>query len=308
MKKYIIWRLLQLIPILVGLSILVFGLLYISPGDPVERQLMLRGVAVSEEVLKEQRHKAGVDRPFIQQYVAWATKALSADLGNSYKDGMPVVNKLAKAIKYTATLSLASIIFSIVFSIPLGVYAAIRQEQIPDYLIRLFSFVGNSVPNFLLCVLLIFFFCISNKWFPVVAKSNLQGLFLPMLSLSIPLISQLIRQVRVEMLEQLKKDYISSARIRGVKERYVLFSNALRNALPGIITVIGLSVGHLLGGSVVIESIFRWPGVGKMVMDAISDRDYPVIQGFVIFTAVIYVIINLIIDITYKFLDPRTER
>lgn len=129
-----------------------------------------------------------------------------------------------------------------------------------------------------------------------------------MLSLSIPLISQLIRQVRVEMLEQLKKDYISSARIRGVKERYVLFFNALRNALSGIITVIGLSVGHLLGGSVVIESIFRWPGVGKMVMDAISDRDYPVIQGFVIFTAVIYVIINLIIDITYKFLDPRTER
>ena len=307
MKKYIIKRFLQLIPILVGLSILVFGLLYISPGDPVERQLMLRGVTVSEEVLNAQRHKMGLDKPFIQQYGDWAIKVLHADLGNSYKDGVPVIKKYIAAMKYTSILSLASIIFSIIVSIPVGVYTAVHQDRISDYFIRMFSFIGNSIPNFLLCVLLIFFFCVHNKWFSIVAENSFQGLFLPMLSLSIPLISQLIRQVRVEMLVQLKKDYISSARIRGVKKRYILFFNGLRNALPGIITVIGLSIGHLLGGSVVIESLFRWPGVGKLVMDAISDRDYPVIQGFVVFTAIVYVVINLIIDIIHKYLDPRIE-
>lgn len=308
MRKYVFRRLLQLIPILLGLSMLVFALLYISPGDPVQRQLMSRGVAVNQEILDQQRQEMGLDRPFLQQYGAWLLKVLHADMGISYKDGFPVVAKLLKAMKYTALLSIASISFAILFSIPLGIYAAVRQDRLVDYMIRMGSFIGNSIPNFMLCILLIFFFCIRHKWFPVVAKNNVQGLFLPMLSLSIPLISQFVRQVRAAVLDQLKKDYVQGSRIRGVKEHYILFFNVLHNALPAIITVLGLSIGGLLGGSVIIENIFRWPGIGKLVMESISDRDYPIVQGFVLLTAIIYVFINLIIDIAYKYLDPRTER
>lgn len=308
MKKYIFKRLLQLIPILLGLSILVFALLYISPGDPAQKKLMSRGVAVSQEVLEQQRHAMGVDRPFLQQYGSWLFHVLHGDLGNSYKDGFPVIAKLSKAMRYTVLLSMVSIGFSILLSIPIGIYAAVRQDRFGDYFIRICTFIGNSIPNFMICILLIFFFCIQKKWFPVVAKNTLQGLFLPMISLSIPLTGQLIRQIRAAVLDQLKMDYVQGARVRGVKEQYILFCNVLHNALPAIITVLGLSIGGLLGGSVIIENIFRWPGIGKLVMDAISDRDYPVIQGFVLLTAIVYVFINLIIDIAYKYLDPRTER
>lgn len=308
MKKYIARRLLELIPTMIGLTMLVFGLLYISPGDPAQKLLMSRGIAVSEKILQEQREKMGIDDSFLEQYGNWLKKVLVGDLGNSYKDGMPVIQKLSKAIKYTAILTIASISLAVIISIPLGIFAAVNQEKIADKVIRIITFIGNSVPNFLLCILLIFLFCIKSKYFPVVAKSNIQGLFLPTISLAIPIISQLVRQVRVEILEQISKNYITNAKMRGVKRRYILISNALYNALPSIVALIGLSIGGLLGGSVVIESIFRWPGLGKLVMDAISDRDYPVIQGFVMFAAFTYVIINLLVDVIHKCIDPRIER
>ncbi|ABR48207.1 binding-protein-dependent transport systems inner membrane component [Alkaliphilus metalliredigens QYMF] len=307
MTKYIINRLLQLIPILLGLSILTFSLLSIAPGDPVQQRLTSNGVVVSQELLDQQRSEMGLDRPLWEQYRNWLLKLLRGDMGVSYKDDIAVTKKLGDAFKYTLVLSSVSIGVSIIIAFPIGIYTAIRQDSIMDYIIRFFSFVGNSVPNFLVCILLMYFFCIRNKWFPIIAQNNIQGLFLPTLSLAIPICSRLIRQVRAEMLDQLKKGYICAARIRGVKERYILFFNALRNALPGIITVIGLAIGALLGGSVVIENIFRWPGIGKLVMDAIINRDYPVIQGSVLLTAVIYVVTNLVIDISYKYLDPRIE-
>lgn len=198
-------------------------------------------------------------------------------------------------------------VVSVVIAIPLGILTAVTQDRWPDVILRFISFIGNSIPNFLLCILLIYYLCIRHQVFPVIAKNSVSGLFLPVISLSIPLIGKMIRQVRAEVLEQLKKDYILSARIRGVKPGYILFNNALRNALPGIITVIGLSIGTLFGGSVIIETIFRWPGAGKLVMDSVIYRDYPVIQGFVLYSALIYGIIHIIIDISYKILDPRRE-
>lgn len=307
MKRYVLNRFLQLIPLLIGLSILVFALLFISPGDPIQRQLTLRGV-VSQELIDQEKQKMGLDKPFWEQYGDWLINIIQGDMGKSYKDSRPVAQKLAGALSYTALLSIVTLLFSLIIGIPIGIYGATKQDGLGDHLIRFFSFIGNSLPNFLLCVGLIYFFCIRQQWFPVVAKNSIQGLFLPTISLSIPLISRLIRQVRAEMLVQLKKDYITSVEIRGVKKIYILYNNALRNALPGILTVIGLSIGDLLGGSVVVENIFRWPGIGKLVMDSISDRDYPVIQGFVIVTAIMYVVINLVIDISYKYLDPRIER
>ncbi|MEA4965035.1 MAG: nickel ABC transporter permease [Oscillospiraceae bacterium] len=298
-------RLLQLIPVLLGLTLLVYGLMYLSPGDPATKKLQAQGVAVSEETLEAAREEMGLNRPFFVQYGDWLLGVLHGDLGTSYRDGLSVSAKLWKGMKNTLVLTLASLLLSVIVSVPLGVMTAIRQNKAGDYIIRFLSFVGNAMPNFLISVLLMYFLCIKIKAFPVIAKGTLQGLFLPTLALSIPMMSRFVRQIRAEVLEELGKPYVAGTRARGVKERYVLYQNVLHNTLSSIITIVGLSVGTLLGGSVVIETIFMWPGIGKLAMDSITARDYPVIQGFVIWMAVIFVGINLLTDLAYCKLDPR---
>ena len=296
-----------MILILFGVTFLVFGLMYISPGDPAQKKLTAGGIAVSEDVLEETREEMGLNRPFLVQYGDWLGKALRGDLGTSFKDGIPVGEKLLKGIKYTAILSVSSILLAVLVSIPLGIYSAVRQNRFGDYLIRFLSFIGNSLPNFLISVLLMYFFCIKFKIFPIIAEQSLKGLFLPALTLAVPMMSQFIRQIRAEVLEQLHQPYVSGARARGVKERFILFGNVLHNSMIPIVTVLGLSVGSLMAGSVVVETIFMWPGLGKLAMDSITARDYPVVQGFVILMAVIYVLVNLITDLSYHRLDPRVN-
>ncbi|MCD7717420.1 MAG: ABC transporter permease [Lachnospiraceae bacterium] len=305
MAKYIGKRLLQMIPVLLGLTFLTFLLLYLSPGDPAEKKLKAQGVAVSDEIVEQVREEMGLNRPFPVQYADWLLNALHGDLGTSYKDERPVAEKLTDGMGNTLLLSLASLFLALFVSVPLALYTAVRKNRFSDYLIRFLSFTGNSVPSFLLSVLLIYFFCIRLKWFPVIAKGTVQGLFLPTLALAIPLISRFIRQFRAEFFEQLSQEYVIGARVRGVKEHLILFCNVLHNSMMPILTIVGLSVGTLMGGSVVIETIFMWPGLGKLVMDSITARDYPVIQGFVILMAVLYVGINLVIDICYRVFDPR---
>lgn len=294
-----------MILILFGVTFLVFGLMYISPGDPAQKKLTAGGIAVSEDVLEETREEMGLNRPFLVQYGDWLGKALRGDLGTSFKDGIPVGEKLLKGIKYTAILSVSSFLLAVLVSIPLGIYSAVRQNRFGDYLIRFLSFIGNSLPNFLISVLLMYFFCIKFKIFPIIAEQSLKGLFLPALTLAVPMMSQFIRKIRAEVLEQLHQPYVSGARARGVKERFILFGNVLHNSMIPIVTVLGLSVGSLMAGSVVVETIFMWPGLGKLAMDSITARDYPVVQGFVILMAVIYVLVNLITDLSYHRLDPR---
>ena len=296
-----------MILILFGVTFLVFGLMYISPGDPAQKKLTAGGIAVSEDVLEETREEMGLNRPFLVQYGDWLGKALRGDLGTSFKDGIPVGEKLLKGIKYTAILSVSSFLLAVLVSIPLGIYSAVRQNRFGDYLIRFLSFIGNSLPNFLISVLLMYFFCIKFKIFPIIAEQSLKGLFLPALTLAVPMMSQFIRQIRAEVLEQLHQPYVSGARARGVKERFILFGNVLHNSMIPIVTVLGLSVGSLMAGSVVVETIFMWPGLGKLAMDSITARDYPVVQGFVILMAVIYVLVNLITDLSYHRLDPRVN-
>lgn len=296
-----------MILILFGVTFLVFGLMYISPGDPAQKKLTAGGIAVSEDVLEETREEMGLNRPFLVQYGDWLGKALRGDLGTSFKDGIPVGEKLLKGIKYTAILSVSSFLLAVLVSIPLGIYSAVRQNRFGDYLIRFLSFIGNSLPNFLISVLLMYFFCIKFKIFPIIAEQSLKGLFLPALTLAVPMMSQFIRQIRAEVLEQLHQPYVSGARTRGVKERFILFGNVLHNSMIPIVTVLGLSVGSLMAGSVVVETIFMWPGLGKLAMDSITARDYPVVQGFVILMAVIYVLVNLITDLSYHRLDPRVN-
>ena len=306
-RKYIVKRLLQLIPVLFGVTLLVFGLMYLAPGDPAQKKLTAGGVAVSEEVLEETREEMGLNRPFLVQYGDWLVKALQGDLGTSFSDGLPVGAKLLNGMKYTLMLAAESFLLAVGISIPLGIYSAVRKNRIGDYIIRLISFIGNSLPNFLISVLLMYFLCIKVKVFPIIANQSLKGLFLPALTLAIPMMSQFIRQIRAEVLEQLRQPYVSGARARGVKERVILFRNVLHNSLIPIVTILGMSVGTLMAGSVVVETIFMWPGLGKMVMDAITARDYPVVQGFVVWMAIIYMAVNLITDLSYHRLDPRVQ-
>lgn len=307
MTNHVGKRLLQLIPILIGLTFLVFTLLYIAPGDPAQRKLTAQGVAVSEQVLEQTREEMGLNRPFLVRYGDWLLGVLRGDFGASYKDGMPVLPKLMRCMGNTLVLAAGSLLLALVVSVPLGVLTAARRGGVIDRLVRLLTFVGNAMPNFLVSVLLMYYLCIQVNLFPVIAKGTVQGLFLPALALAIPMASRFIRQIRAEVLEELGKPYVAGALARGVAMRTVLVHDVLRNTLSGVLTIVGLSVGTLMGGSVVVETIFRWPGIGQLVMDAISARDFPVIQGFVLLMAVIYVVVNLLTDLSYRALDPRVE-
>jgi len=304
MAKYVGKRLLHLVWITFAVSFLTFLLMYLAPGDAASKKLFAQGVAVSEEVLEKTREDMGLLRPFLIQFGDWALHVLRLDLGTSFKDGFPVAEKLWKGLKNTMVLMLVSMSFSLLISVPLALHAARKKDSLIDHLLRLLSFIGNSLPNFLISVLLMYFLCIKARLFPVVADGSVRGLILPCLALSIPIISRFVRQFRAEFLEQLGKPFVAGARARGVKERYVI-RDVLHNSAMNVLTLIGLSVGTLLGGSVVIETIFRWPGLGKLAMDAITNRDYPVIQGFVLLTCTIYVTVNLITDVSYVFFDPR---
>ena len=308
MGKYIAKRLLHLLGILVALSFLTFLLMYLAPGDAAVKKLNAQGIAVSQEVLEKTRADMGLDRPFLVQYGDWAWKVLRGDLGTSYKDGTSVAGKLSKALGHTALLALGSLALALAVSLPLAVFTALKRDSVPDYLLRFLSFIGNSMPNFLISILLMYFLCVRARLLPVVADRSLKGLLLPALALAIPMASRFLRQFRAELLEQLGKSYVGGALSRGVKSRYVLFRDVLHNASLSILTIVGLSIGTLFGGSVVIETIFRWPGLGKMVMDAITARDYPVIQAFVLFAAVVYVGVNLLTDIAYHWIDPRVRQ
>lgn len=305
--KYIGKRLLHLIWIMVAISFLTFLLMYLAPGDAAMKKLNAQGMSVSEEVVEKMREDMGLNRPFLVQYGGWAWKALRGDLGTSYKDDFPVAGKLGTALGFTAMLALGSMVISLIISLPLAILTALKRDTWLDYVIRFLTFFGNSMPNFLISVLLMYFLCVKAKLFPVVADKSFKGLLLPALALSIPMMGRFIRQFRAEVLEQLSRSYVSGAVSRGVKSRFILYRNVLHNASITILTVVGLQIGTLFGGSVVIETIFRWPGLGKLAMDAITNRDYPVIQGFVLFTAVVYVLVNLITDIAYQWIDPRVR-
>ena len=206
MKAYIWKRILQLIPILMGISVLTFLLLYLSPGDPAQKKLAAMETVIEQDVLDEMREEMGLNRPFIEQYMSWAAGILHGDFGTSYKDNTPVAKKLFHALGKTVILAFFAILLTLVIAIPVGIYTAVRHGRAADYLIRFFSFIGNSVPGFLLSVLLMYLFCIRVKWFPVIAKGSIRGLFLPVLALALPRISSFIRQIRAIVLEQLGKD------------------------------------------------------------------------------------------------------
>jgi peptide/nickel transport system permease protein len=296
---------LQLIPILIGITVINFGIMFLSPSDPAERELVLRGMMVSQETLDAMRADLGLDRPFWVQYGHWTLNLLRGDLGNSYASGRPVMTEIRERLPHTISLAAGAMLMTMVVSIPLGLLAAVRQNGIWDYLIRVATFVGGTMPGFLVGLLLIYVFALRLNWQPVISDGSLRSMILPVITLALAMTCKYIRQIRAAILEELDKEYVWGARARGVKEKYILYRNVLKNSMLTIITLVGLSVGYLLGGTAIVEIIFTWPGMGKLVMDAINMRDYPVVQGYVIWMAIIFVSVNLLTDLSYRFLNPR---
>ena len=305
MIKYIGKRLLRLIPVILVVTFITFSMMYLASGDPALKKLVARGIVPTEEVLEATRESMGLNDPFFVRYFDWLSRFFRGDLGESYSKSMPVSGLLWNAMGKTTVVALSALVLALLLALPLGIWTAIKKNTAADYLVRFLTFMANAVPSFLVALLLIYLFCIKLRWLPVLAKNSFQGLVLPTIALSLPCSGKLVKQIRTEVLEQLNSDYVVGAQARGVNPTVILVHDVLHNAMLSVLTVIGFSIGALFSGSVVIEAIFQWPGVGKLVMDAITARDYPVIQGFVVYIAVIYVVINLITDIAYRYLDPR---
>lgn len=302
---YVLRRLVSLIPILLGVTLLTYGLMYISPQDPVEMMLQGQGTAPKPEVVEAMRHQLGLDRPFLIQYLDWLKKFVCGDMGVSYIDGAAVSGKLLTALPNTLKLTVLSVIVTVLLSVPLGIFAAVKKGKATDAVIRFLSFIGNSLPNFVVSLLLLYFFALKLGWFPILSSGSPISFVLPTLALAIPMTGKYIRQIRAAVLEQLGKRYVDGAVSRGLKKRKILFGYVLQNALVTIITLMSMSIGSLLGGTAAIEMLFVMPGMGYMVTSAVTSRDYPVIQGFVVWMSVIYIFINLLTDIAYYYLDPR---
>jgi len=306
MKKYILKRLLQLIPILLGITLLSFILINTATADAIDMMESNTGSAMSEEQKEALRHELGLDKSLPEQYLTWLGNVLRGDMGTSFISGKPVFSTFVSKLPATIYLTITSILLTVLLSIPLGILSAVKQNQILDYVIRFFSFIGNSMPNFFVSLLLIYFFSLKLKLLPVMGNSaGWKSIILPTLTLALSMASKYTRQVRATVLEELNKDYVQGARARGIGEKKILVFSVLKSSMLTIVTLLALSIGSLLGGTAIVESIFMWDGVGKMAVDAITMRDYPIIQAYVIWMAFIYVMVNLVTDIVYHYLDPR---
>ncbi|MGH4022200.1 MAG: nickel ABC transporter permease [Pseudonocardiaceae bacterium] len=309
MRRYIVRRLASLIVVLWGVSVLSFALGSLAPGDPA-RILMERtlGHPATDEEVVQKRHELGLDRPVVVQYVSWAGGALRGDLGYSWSDrGQPVSHVLLERLPRTVALAVSALIISVLVAVPLGVIAARRQNSLVDHSSRVAALVGASIPSFFLGYLLMFVFGVWLQLLPIFGFASPQSIVLPAVTLALGASAILTRLTRSSLLEVLGEDYIRVGEAMGLRSRTVLFRHALRNALIPILTVIGLSFGHLLAGAVIVESIFNWPGLGKLALDAIHARDYPLIQGFVLLTGTVFVLMNLVTDLAYRWADPRVR-
>lgn len=276
-----------------------------ASGDTVDAIQQQMGSSLTAEAEAALRQEMGLDQPFIIQYFRWIGGIFTGNMGYSYVKNQDVFSMFIQALPNTLLLTLSSIVMTIVISVPLGILSAVKQNKVTDYIIRVATFIGNAMPSFFIALLLIYVFALLLHWLPVMGNNGFVSIILPTMTLAIAMSAKYTRQIRATVLDELNKDYVIGARSRGVKERVIVLMNVLKSAMLTIVTLLGLSIGSLLGGTAIVESIFMWPGVGKMAVDAIGARDYQVIQVYVIWMAIIYVAINLITDIVYHYLDPR---
>jgi ABC-type dipeptide/oligopeptide/nickel transport system permease component len=300
--RYVIRRLVFAVPVLLGVATLVFSLIHLVPGDPA--QAMLGDGAAPQDVI-ELRKTLGLDRPLHLQYVEFLRHALAGDLGNSFRTGQPVTEMIAKRLPATAELALAAMVVAVVLAIPLGTIAAVRHRTATDYAAMTFALAGVSIPIFWLGPLLAIVFAVELGWLPVSGRGTPAHLVLPAFSLGLALAAILARMTRASLLDELGELYVRAARARGVSRLASITRHALRNSCIPLLTIIALQFGAVLTGAVITETIFAWPGIGRLLIQSIGFRDYPLVQGCILLIAVTYVTVNLLTDLLYGVLDPR---
>lgn len=299
-------RLLQIVLVALGISFLTFLITYLAPGDPVRTMFAATGIVPSEELVQEMRNEMGLNDPLLTQYFRWLVGCLHGDFGTSISSNKPVVTLLLNRLWPTLKLSISSMILMLLVAVPIGMAQATHKNSIVDYALRGITFFGVSMPNFWVGLLLMMFFCVRLKWLPVVCSAgDFKSLILPSVTLAFAMSAKYTRQVRTAILEELSQDYVTGARARGVAEWKILWMNVFPNSLLPLITMLGLSLGSLLGGTAVVEVIFTYPGLGNLAVSAITSYDYPLIQGYVLWISLIYMLVNLAVDISYNFVDPR---
>jgi ABC-type dipeptide/oligopeptide/nickel transport system permease component len=300
--RYLIRRLLLTVPVLLGVATLVFSLVHFVPGDPAQAML---GDGASAQDIAELRASLGLDKPLIEQYVTFIRQAIGGDLGRSFRTGQPVTTMIIERMPATAELAVAAMIVAIVIAVPLGVVAAVWRGTAVDYGAMTFALAGVSIPNFGLGPLLAIVFAVELGWLPVSGRGTLAHLVLPAISLGLALAAILARMTRASLLDELNELYVRAARARGVSRAAAITSHALRNSLVPLVTILALQFGAVLTGAVITETIFAWPGIGRLLIQSIGFRDYPMVQGCILLIAVTYVTVNLITDLLYGALDPR---
>jgi peptide/nickel transport system permease protein len=310
LARYIARRLIGVLAVLVGIAIVVFLMIRLIPGDTVQ---LLLGTETSQEQIDTLRRVFGLDRPLYEQVIDWFNRLVRGDFGTSLRTSRPVLPDIIARFGVTVQLTAASMIIALVVAVPLGVASAVNRGRVADAISRVTALVGLSIPNFWLGTILILFVSLALGWLPPIGFISVlenpwlgaQTLLLPSIALGTALAAFVMRMVRSTLLEVLRQDYIRTARAKGLRERTVLYTHALKNAFIPVLTVIGVQIGHLLGGAVIIEEVFSLPGIGRFLLNGIYQRDYPVIQGGVLFVALVFSLINLMVDVLYGWFDPR---
>ena len=304
----ILRRLANLLPVWLGVSALAFAVGTLAPGDPAEMLLQRRtGEPPTQQAVQEMRRELGLDAPVATRYTRWLGAALRGDLGTSLRSGSPVLEDLSDRFPATLELSLAALLLGVAIALPLGIGAARRRGSPLDHCARLFAIAGASLPSFFTGYLLILLFAVGLHALPVAGRGGVLHLVLPAVTLALGFAAALTRLTRAALLEELGEDYVRTARAKGLSERAVLLRHALRIALVPMVTFAATRFGHLLAGAAIVETVFGWPGIGKHIVDSIHDRDYPAIQGFVLFMGTVFVLLNLAVDLAYRALDPRVR-
>ena len=302
MARYLVRRLLLTLPVLIGVATLVFALIHLVPGDPAQSML---GEGASEEEVAQLRHRLGLDRPLLAQYRSFMTGLVRGDLGTSFRYGTPVTREIRDRLFRTMQLAVSAMAVAIAIAIPLGIAAAVFRGTFIDYAAMTLALAGISMPNFWLGPLLAILFAVYLGWLPVAGTGSVWHLVLPAATLGAALAAILARMTRASLLEELRELYVVAARARGLSRLRAVVRHAFRNSLIPVVTIIGLQFGAVLTGTIITETIFAWPGVGRLLIQAITFRDYPLVQGCILFISLTYVGMNLLTDLTYGFLDPR---
>jgi nickel transport system permease protein len=308
MGNYVLKRIMSIIPVFLLAALLTTGMIHLSPVDPAEAYLTAAHIQPTDEILAQKRHEFGLDQPFFIQYVNSILRICQLDFGISYVSNKPVWDEVIYRIPATLQLAIASILIAVFVSVPLGFLAGVKKGSVVDHFSRLLSFFGASIPTFWLGYILVFFFSVKLNLFPVEGIGTWQHLVLPSITLALPLIAMYTRLLRASVLENLQQPYVLFARTRGLKEKTIMTKHVLRIAISPMITGLGMNLGKLLTGTIIVESVFSWPGFGRYFIEAIFNRDIPVIQCYVLIAASLFILSNLIVDIVQMYIDPRISR